>query len=314
MKLTCCKKSCTAAFTLVELLVVAALLGLIATSALMLVDSAEDQRRYEDTRAGYDTLSAALFGPHSQTLNGAPLISGYVSDVGTLPAVLEDLRSKPSTVIDYARIGPAAKGVQLSHGWRGPYLSLAAPDLRDPWGTLWHYETPSISSSGQLELGSLGRDGTTGGGGAPGTAAEFDADFPPTLTQPSSAYTVTGIPVPRLVLRQVGGSPRIVNLGVIKAGLNMNDAFSSHSSLVRDSLNAVVQITIPASPDTVEVPAGLLVDIGLARQFQLGIYNPSAGGSSLSDKLAAAHPQIFTVLPRTSFVPPDISPKPWDVP
>jgi prepilin-type N-terminal cleavage/methylation domain-containing protein len=314
MKISFCPKSSISAFTLIELLIVAALLGLIATSALLLVDSAQDQRRYEETRASYATLSAAILGPTEQTLNGVPLISGYVSDVGALPAVLEDLRAQPTTVVNYGLIGPANKGVLLSHGWRGPYLSLAAPDLRDPWGSLWRYETPATSTSGLLELGSLGRDGTTGGSGAPGTAAEFDADFPPVMTQPSSAYTVTAVPVPGLVLRQDAITPRAVNLGIIKAGLNISQAYLNHPSLVRDAAGTIVSITIPAAPDTVQVPAGLLVDIGLARQFQIGIYDPTSSGTSLTDKLVRAHPQIFTVLPRTTFVPPPISPSPWDVP
>jgi prepilin-type N-terminal cleavage/methylation domain-containing protein len=131
--------------TLVELLVVLAILAVMTTVAMTLTDSVVDQGRYDATRRTIESVENAILGPANQTdADGSRLISGFVADVGRLPvAVGSDPRTQlqelwlPGTLKPYQAWIPAEDAdVKLLAGWRGPYLQLppATPDLRDAWG------------------------------------------------------------------------------------------------------------------------------------------------------------------------------------
>ena len=298
-------------FTLVELLIVSAILLLVSTSALLVLNDGEDQRRFEDTRARRAVLREALFGRERSTLNGVPVISGYLADVGALPVLLADLRAQPAGATTYALLGPAAKGIRLFHGWRGPYLTSQESNLSDAWGNEFEYTLPTISPSSPLVLSSLGKDGLAGGMG------EYEADWPQPASIAAADYEITSIPLPRLRLTQTGTTPRTVTVGIIKAGLKLTENFATpdHPSLITaGSLRGVYTVIVPAAPGEVEIEVGRSFDLGAARQFQIAFYNSSATGSTLEDKLIAAHPQIFTALPRTTWVEPVIDPSPWPLP
>jgi prepilin-type N-terminal cleavage/methylation domain-containing protein len=297
-------------FTLIELLVVAAILLLVSTSTFLIFNDGEDQRRYEDTRERHAVLREALFGPERQTLNGSPIVSGYLADTGALPAVLADLRTQPPGVAAYALIGPAAKGVRLSHGWRGPYLVAQENDLRDAWGNPFYYATPALAPSGLLELASLGKDGISGGTG------EYDTDDPSPFTIAAASYEITGLPVPRLRLKQTGASPLTVAIGILRAGVQLTENYTmpDHPSLITAAGGGIYTVTIPAAPGEVQIEAGRTFDLGNARQFQIAFYDPAAAGATLADKLVAAHPQVFTALPRTAWVEPALDPDPFTLP
>ncbi len=297
-------------FTLIELLVVAAILLLVSTSAFLIFNDGEDQRRYEDTRERRAVLMESLFGPERRTLNGSPIVSGYLADTGALPATLTDLRVQAPGLAAYALIGPAAKGVRLSHGWRGPYLVAQESDLRDAWGNIFHYATPALAASGQLELASFGKDGTAGGVG------EFETDDPLPVTIAAASYEITNVPVPRLRLKQTGASPRTVAIGILRAGVLLTENYDTpaHPSLIVAAGGGIYTVTIPAAPGEVQIEVGRTFDLGKARQFQIAFYDPAASGATLADKLVAAHPQVFTALPRTAWVEPALDPDPWTLP
>ena len=122
-------------FTLVELLVVLAILGLLAGLV------------------GPRVLSQ-LGGAKSKTANVQikdfeQALELYKLDVGRFPtsdAGLSALVSKPATAT----------------GWNGPYLKSSAVP-KDPWGRDYFYRIPGRSA--EVDILSLGADGAEGGEG-----------------------------------------------------------------------------------------------------------------------------------------------------
>ncbi len=144
--------------TLIELLVVVFILAAIAATAVNFVDNADLQARHDDTRTRLALVRAAVVGRPDRTVNGEPELSGFVADVGRLPASIGELLQAPAG----------------APGWRGPYLqtlpdSGGALAFRDGWGNDWRFERAPSGDS--LLVQSLGSDGAAGG-------AEYAADYP----------------------------------------------------------------------------------------------------------------------------------------
>jgi general secretion pathway protein G len=127
--------SASAGFTLVELLVVLAILTLLAG----LVGP-----RVLGQLGGAKSKTAAV-----QIADIDKALELFKLDVGRFPSTDEGLAAlteKPATV---------------STGWAGPYLKGAVPT--DPWGKPYKYQGPG--SNGAVEVISLGADGAPGGEG-----------------------------------------------------------------------------------------------------------------------------------------------------
>lgn len=78
-------------FTLIEMLMVILIIG--ATTKIIAV-SFEDlafTSRYEQTVSRLDTIQQAIIGDSKRSINGQPDISGFVSDMGRLPANIREL-------------------------------------------------------------------------------------------------------------------------------------------------------------------------------------------------------------------------------
>lgn len=123
----------SAGFTLVELLVVLAILTLLAG----LVGP-----RVLGQLGGAKSKTAAI-----QIADIDKSLELFKLDVGRFPSTeegLEALVQKPATV---------------ASGWSGPYLKGGVP--ADPWGRPYRYQ----SVSGAIEIVSLGADGAPGGEG-----------------------------------------------------------------------------------------------------------------------------------------------------
>ncbi|MEQ1638612.1 MAG: prepilin-type N-terminal cleavage/methylation domain-containing protein [Methylococcales bacterium] len=188
-------------FTLLELLVVISLLGLLALSATALVENVGEQDRFEATRSRLAQIRTAIIGDTSRTLNGEPMLSGYVADMGRLPINLQELVeigvSQPAWgPIALNTVSGVSVGVtgEIYGGWRGPYLP-STPEIdsvsvsgsrtfRDGWGTAtsavqpndygWVVtKTPAIEPFVTIKVQSLGADGIAGG-------TDYDADYPNT--------------------------------------------------------------------------------------------------------------------------------------
>ena len=121
-----------AGFTLIEILVVLAIIGLIAAVAAPQVFNRLGGAKTDSTRVQIEALSTS--------------IDLYRLEVGKVPTSLEDLVSKPSGV----------------DRWNGPYLRKPVVP-KDPWGNEFSYKAPGEHS--QYDLYSYGRDGSQGGEG-----------------------------------------------------------------------------------------------------------------------------------------------------
>lgn len=182
MGLGCRLLSGRGGFTLLELLLVVAVLSAVAWMSLGVVSNNADQVRFEDTRNRLQAIRRAIIGDTSRTINGQPEVRGYVADMGRLPTNLQELiiqGAQPNYVPD------ADTGIW--RGWNGPYLPPGFGNTArylDGWGNDdgssdfgWdlNFDTPN---AGDLTVKSLGRDGVANG------AQPYDADYPFATTTP----------------------------------------------------------------------------------------------------------------------------------
>jgi hypothetical protein len=172
--------------TLIELLIVLALLGGLATLALTSVGELSARGRVDTTRQRLDTIRAAVVGDG--------VIPGrFISDMGRLPAITTASEGEEfeELLTDAGNLGRAGDythtpsvgsesfsdiTVTTHYGWNGPYVSLTRAKLYDGFGnrfqvktnvnTAWH-EADAADVSGNAVIRavrSLGMDGTAGGG------------------------------------------------------------------------------------------------------------------------------------------------------
>lgn len=131
-------------FTLLELIVVIAIMGFLAAMVVPLVGFAGHQRRVEYTKERLELVRTAIIGPvNAFDVQGRRVIGGYVGDRGDLPGLYKSkwnaagMRWKwVDTEITLATgqpLGLWVRGDQIAgiatgvtacwDGWRGPYLS-----------------------------------------------------------------------------------------------------------------------------------------------------------------------------------------------
>lgn len=137
------------AFTMMELLVVLAILGLLAGLAISNVGH---------IFGGAQGTTAELFVKESLK---APLFT-YRMHMGDYPSTSEGLQA----LIDR----PGAKGDR----WHGPYITEAKVP-RDPWGEPYQYAYPGTRNKGSYDLWSKGPDKQSGTGDDIGN---WDKDAP----------------------------------------------------------------------------------------------------------------------------------------
>lgn len=119
-------------FTLIEILVVMALIGIVIALVANRVSEGAVKGKVQATKIAVDNLANAI-----QT---------YSLDVGNPPARLEELLSKSGNVSN----------------WNGPYAK--EKELKDPWNHPFVYKYPG-THGGDFDLYSLGPDGKEGGEG-----------------------------------------------------------------------------------------------------------------------------------------------------
>jgi general secretion pathway protein G len=129
------RRSDAAGFTLVELLVVLAILGLLVALAV--------------PRVMRHLSSARIQTAHIQVQQLQSVLDIYKLDTGHYPSGEQGLAALVQR--------PAAETV-----WNGPYLQNKA-SLSDPWGHPYQYRQPG--SHGDYDLYSWGGDGRDGGDG-----------------------------------------------------------------------------------------------------------------------------------------------------
>jgi prepilin-type N-terminal cleavage/methylation domain-containing protein len=141
-------RRCRSGFTLLELVIVLAILVALTTVAVRSLDGVEDQSRYDATRRSLDNIQTAVLGvPNERDADGSLLVTGFAADLGRLPHAqqigndpgtqLQELWNNPYGLQAFA-INPAPDDpeVWLGTGWRGNYLrlSMSASSLTDGWG------------------------------------------------------------------------------------------------------------------------------------------------------------------------------------
>jgi hypothetical protein len=146
-------------YTLLEMLLVIGILSMTAFGMATITEGVQDgsgidQLRFEETKRRLDVIRKAVAGDPQVTVNGEPLVSGFVADMGRLPINLRELVQHPEDCdgdgtddeLDADGNGkPDACQRQhdpvstLDSGWNGPYLQAPAEigggrAFRDGWG------------------------------------------------------------------------------------------------------------------------------------------------------------------------------------
>jgi general secretion pathway protein G len=122
-------------FTLLELLIVIAILGLLAVVGTIQLSGYLGRARGDTAKLEIDQLATAL--------------DLFRIDVGRLPTTEEGLKALIEQPMELAN-------------WRGPYLRR--PDaILDPWGRSFTYRRPG--SKGEYDIATYGADGRPGGTG-----------------------------------------------------------------------------------------------------------------------------------------------------
>lgn len=119
-------------FSLIEILVVIALIGIVATLVIQNVGTGFAGGQHKAAK--------------SQIASVGMSIERYYIDNGSYPERLEDLVTKPANAAN----------------WNGPYAKQG--QLNDPWGTPLEYRSPGEGGR-DFDLVSLGKDKRAGGDG-----------------------------------------------------------------------------------------------------------------------------------------------------
>lgn len=122
-------------YTLTEMLVVIAIIGLIAAALTPAVFGQMNRARAKSAQLQVETVAAA--------------VEAFRTDVGRYPTTDEGLKA-------------LTKDPGALEGWSGPYIRNDKA-LTDPWGHVLTYSAPTADTGFYVE--SLGADGKTGGTG-----------------------------------------------------------------------------------------------------------------------------------------------------
>lgn len=145
-------------FSLIEVLVVLALTGLLASLTVVAFDDFDDPQPYEETLETMLEIKQAIIGKPGLYCNGWKQFTGYVPDMGVMPAFLDDTNQdsvyegQPRALWtrDLDNDGEiTGKGTDIQDdfvwkyhedekiwaGWRGPYIEPPLDGvLKDGWG------------------------------------------------------------------------------------------------------------------------------------------------------------------------------------
>ena len=132
-------------FTLVELIIVLAIIGILAGAVLLNVGPQREKARRTRALADLKTIESAL--------------EIYNADNGNYPTTQQGLQA----LLTEPTSAPEADN------WQGPYLKNRRTVPLDPWGNEYIYLSPGEENPDSFDLYSYGKDGRPGGEG-------YDAD------------------------------------------------------------------------------------------------------------------------------------------
>ncbi len=157
-------------FSLLEMLLVLFLLGLMASTTLMLTEGVEDQAKYDETKRRMALIRKAAVGDSFRTVNNSPEISGFTTDMGRLPHCIRELLEARNCADDAdLALWDQDLDSEVWSGWRGPYLQvLPGSDgnlhFRDGYGNEAANAAEDIANSGWDFDESLGQISLTSSG------------------------------------------------------------------------------------------------------------------------------------------------------
>lgn len=141
------KKRKNAGFTLLELVVVVAVMGLISSMAMDVYTDNTNQKRFELTKQRLAEIKFAIIGDSSRDL-----ITGYVVDVGELPLSIDELlyqcvtnSASPVGVEEYNELNCGTN--KWIENWKGPYLRNRQTNsdgyfvFKDGWGNNFRFSS-----------------------------------------------------------------------------------------------------------------------------------------------------------------------------
>ncbi|MFC1467229.1 type II secretion system major pseudopilin GspG [Verrucomicrobiota bacterium] len=114
-------------FTLIEVLLVVAIIGILAAIAVPRLGGRMEQSQIAAAKSAISSLGSAL--------------DLYELDNGKYPSSLQDLVKQPGS----------------AKNWQGPYLKKGLP--KDPWGNDFIYQHPGAHNTHGYDLSSKGPEG-----------------------------------------------------------------------------------------------------------------------------------------------------------
>jgi len=216
--------------TLLELVVVIAILAVLMTVAMRSMTGVAEQSRFEATQRTLENIQDAIVGPaNDHQPDGSRVISGFIADIGRLPQAilatnsdgttsltLNELLSpptgalpfdvRPATGTNLTDASMADASVLIACGWRGPYLRLAVGEneITDGWGVplanltpagtnficLYRPDLSAVANPGDL-ISVVSSPGADGVQGGTGYNSDLSVTFGPSDYTASLAVTVS---------------------------------------------------------------------------------------------------------------------------
>lgn len=139
-------------FTLIEVIVVIAVISILAAMAVPYAVKIIDQSREAATKKEMEDLYNAIIGdPKIPT-------AGFAGDVGRLPANIAELNTRTAGPSPPPQGAPGGGLLGVKVGWYGPYLNAGFDPvgyLSDAWGTAYRY---GVAPDGAGQIRSAGPD------------------------------------------------------------------------------------------------------------------------------------------------------------
>lgn len=250
-------------FSLLELMLVLLIIGLMAVTTTLLTTGVDDQAKYDDTQRRLAMIKRAIVGDATRTINGEPEISGFVADMGRLPACIRELVD--GKCVDSDPTPPlwaldVASG--LWAGWRGPYLDAGTSSVfRDGWGnknvlasidpTATEAEIADEDArnfgwqfSGMLSVVSLGKDGAPDG-----LDKDYTADMTMDISATEHQVDLASWDVISVEFNNVGSAPITIPANSLQLLL--------HTQIESENF----YLSLPFPPSNTTVPAAFAVTL-----------------------------------------------------